>query len=162
MRGRSPTELTIPSGIRFSKKAYSCSQNLSRDCFASLAMTLRWASCHCEEQRATKQSQLTSIEQRSHCRIRCDFREWLVRQAKLGVSFRGESPCRVRPNQPPVSSVADMVEEVNYDRTRYPKRTQRILWAAGKVAPPQAIQPRYLVRTGGDGFSVPEANTKGS
>ncbi len=50
--------------------------------------------------------------------------------------FQGESPCRVRPNRPPVSSVADMEEEVNNDRTRYLKRTQRILWAAGEAALP--------------------------
>ena len=50
--------------------------------------------------------------------------------------LQGESPCRVRPNQPPVSSVADMEEDVNDDRTRYPKRTQRILWAAGEAALP--------------------------
>jgi hypothetical protein len=47
-------------------------------------------------------------------------------------------------------------------RTRYPKRTQRILWAAGEAALFKAIQPRHLVRAVGDGVSLPEANTKGS
>ena len=58
--------------------------------------------------------------------------------------LQGGSPCRVRPNQPPVSSVAGIEEGVNDNRTRYPKRTQRILWAAGEAALSKAIQPRYF------------------
>jgi len=44
--------------------------------------------------------------------------------------LQGESPCRERPNPPPVSSVAP-VAELDFKRTRQVKRTQRIVQAVG-------------------------------
>src|SRR5208283_5219837 len=75
--------------------------------------------------------------------------------------LRGASPRRVRPNQPPVSSVANAKEVLKQidatcsdwkralrdtlnGRTMCSKRTQRILWAVGETALPKAIQPRHI------------------
>jgi len=54
--------------------------------------------------------------------------------------LQGESPCRSRPNQSPVLSVASVAEsEEKYRRTRRTKRTQRIMQAAGETALPEEL-----------------------
>jgi len=50
--------------------------------------------------------------------------------------FQGGSPCRVRPNQPPVSSVADKEEEVNDDPNKISEAYTENPVAAGEAALP--------------------------
>jgi hypothetical protein len=40
----------------------------------------------------------------------------MVRQGKLGMILQGESPCRERPNQPPVPSVAAAAQEAKAEQ----------------------------------------------
>ena len=93
--------------------------------------------------------------------------------------LRGASPRRERPNQPPVSSVADTKEDVTKDRGN------PLQWVAGSVrnrewpndvseaytenpvgrrgdCAPQSNSASSHTEAGGDGVTNPEANTKGS
>lgn len=62
----------------------------------------------------------------------------VVCQAKLGCFWHGESPCRARPNQPPLLSVARALVTV------FVKCTQRTMQAVGGTVTPKVIQPRYV------------------
>ena len=59
---------------------------------------------------------------------------------KAWCILQGASPCRVRPNQSPVSRVASVTElDEKYRRTKQAKRTQRIMQAAGETALPEVL-----------------------
>jgi hypothetical protein len=54
--------------------------------------------------------------------------------------LQGASPCRVRASHPPVASLASMAESWWYTRrTRWAKRRQSILEAAGVTAHPEVL-----------------------
>jgi hypothetical protein len=69
--------------------------------------------------------------------------------------LQGESPCRVRSSHPPVSSLASMAESWWFTRrTRWTKRRQSILEAAGVTAHPAVlVQLRKGACCGRRGFS---------
>jgi hypothetical protein len=72
------------------------------------------------------------------------------RAKKAWRLWQGESPCRVRASHPPVSSLAFMAESGSRPwRTRWTKRRQSILEAAGGAASPEVLVQlrKGLVRT---------------
>ncbi len=72
----------------------------------------------------------------------------------------GESPGRVRVSRPPVSRVGLMAERGN-PRTRWGKRTPRILSAVGEIAFPEVrVQLRNKLMADADRFNVLAGNTK--
>ncbi len=94
--------------------------------------------------------------------------------------LRGESPRRVRPNQPPVSSVAYAKEEVKWidaplpvveessvrqlelPNNAYEAYTENPVGRRGQCASPKRLSLVTDINAGGDGVPDPEANTKGS
>jgi hypothetical protein len=91
--------------------------------------------------------------------LRCGFRQLLkasvIAPRKAWRLLQGASPCRVRASHPPVASLASLAEPgVSVRRTRWAKRRQRILEAAGVTAPPEGlVQLRKGACCGRRGFS---------
>ena len=77
--------------------------------------------------------------------------------------WQGESPCRVRASHPPVASRASMAESWWYTRrTRWAKRRQRILEAAGVTAHPAVLGQLRKGCADAEGVNAPEGNTRPS
>src|SRR5262249_44209265 len=75
--------------------------------------------------------------------------------------LQGASPCRVRASHPPVSSLASMAESRWYTRrTRWAKRRQRILEAAGVTAHPEVLVQLRQGVADAEGLNAPEGNTR--
>jgi hypothetical protein len=75
--------------------------------------------------------------------------------------LQGESPCRVRARHPPVSSLASMAESQLYTRrTRWAKRRQSILEAAGVTAHPEVLVQLRQGCADAEGLNAPEGNTR--